>query len=48
MIKQSIITHYRTEKAKAYRRIHGDRGGAAIRINTIVQVPIPGATASQP
>lgn len=23
-------------------------GGAAIRINTIVQVPIPGATASQP
>lgn len=27
MIKQSIITHYRTEEAKAYRKIHGDRGG---------------------
>lgn len=27
MIKQAIITHYRTEEAKAYRKIHGDRGG---------------------
>ena len=27
MIRQAIITHYRTEEAKAYRKIHGDRGG---------------------
>lgn len=27
MIQQAIITHYRTEEAKAYRKIHGDRGG---------------------
>lgn len=28
MIRQAIITHYRTEEAKAYRKIHGDRGRA--------------------
>lgn len=27
MIDCSILVHYRTEEAKAYRRKHGDRGG---------------------
>ena len=26
MISCSILVHYRTEEAKAYRREHGDRG----------------------
>lgn len=26
MIDKSILVHYRTEEAKAYRREHGDRG----------------------
>lgn len=26
MINRSVLVHYRTEKAKAFRRIHGDRG----------------------
>ena len=26
MTDASILTHYRTEEAKAFRRIHGDRG----------------------
>lgn len=31
MIDCSILVHYRTEEAKAYRRKHGDRGGMQIR-----------------
>lgn len=27
MIDRSVLVHYRTEQAKAFRRIHGDRGG---------------------
>lgn len=27
MIDRSVLVHYRTEEAKAYRRKHGDRGG---------------------
>lgn len=27
MTDASILVHYRTEEAKAFRRIHGDRGG---------------------
>ena len=27
MIDRSVFVHYRTEQAKAFRRIHGDRGG---------------------
>ena len=27
MIDRSVLVHYRTEEAKAYRREHGDRGG---------------------
>lgn len=27
MIDCSILVHYRTEEAKAFRREHGDRGG---------------------
>lgn len=27
MIDRSVLVHYRTEGAKAYRREHGDRGG---------------------
>ena len=26
MINRSVLVHYRTEEAKAYRREHGDRG----------------------
>lgn len=26
MINRSVLVHYRTEEAKAFRRIHGDRG----------------------
>ena len=28
MIDRSVLVHYRTEEAKAFRREHGDRGGA--------------------
>lgn len=48
MIKQAIITHYRTEEAKAYRKVHGDKAVAVIRINTIVQAHHPGVTAFPP
>lgn len=27
MIDFSVLVHYRTEEAKAFRREHGDRGG---------------------
>ena len=27
--RRAILTHYRTEEAKAFRRIHGDTGGGA-------------------
>ena len=27
MIERSVLIHYRTEEAKAFRRKHGDRGG---------------------
>ena len=27
MIDRSVLVHYRTEEAKAFRREHGDRGG---------------------
>lgn len=27
MIDRSVLVHYRTEEAKAFRRIHGDTGG---------------------
>lgn len=27
MINRSILVHYRTDEAKAFRREHGDRGG---------------------
>ena len=30
MIDRSVLVHYRTEEAKAYRREHGDRGGVQI------------------
>lgn len=49
MIKQAIITHYRTEEAKVYRKIHGDREAVVvIRISIIAQVPIPIVTAFPP
>lgn len=28
MIDFSVLVHYRTEEAKAFRREHGDRGGS--------------------
>ena len=31
MIDRSVLVHYRTEEAKAYRREHGDRGRVQIR-----------------
>ena len=31
MIDRSVLVHYRTEEAKAFRREHGDRGGVQIR-----------------
>lgn len=32
MIDRSVLVHYRTEEAKAFRREHGDRWGVQIRI----------------
>ena len=37
MIDRSILVHYRTEEAKAYRREHGDLGGA----NTEISITAP-------
>ncbi len=37
MIDYSILVHYRTEEAKAYRRKHGDRGG----LNTAISITGP-------
>lgn len=48
MIKQAIITHYRTEEAKAYRKIHGDRGGCRYQVSIIAQAHTPGVTAFPP
>lgn len=25
--RRSVLVHYRTEEARAFRRLHGDRGG---------------------
>ena len=38
MIDRSVLVHYRTEEAKAYRREHGDRGGGA---NTATSITAP-------
>ena len=27
MISRAVLVHYRTEEAKQFRRLHGDRGG---------------------
>lgn len=37
MIERSVLVHYRTEEAKAYRRKHGDRGG----VNTAISITAP-------
>ena len=39
MIDRSVLVHYRTEEAKAFRREHGDRwgGGADTEISTTAQ-----------
>ena len=37
MIDRSVLVHYRTEEAKAFRREHGDRGGA----NTAISITAP-------
>lgn len=37
MIDRSVLVHYRTEEAKAFRREHGDRGGA----NTEISITVP-------
>ena len=34
MIDRSVLVHYRTEEAKAFRREHGDRGG----VNTVTSI----------
>lgn len=39
MINRSVLVHYRTEEAKAYRRAHGDRGGC--RYNDKLHRPSP-------
>lgn len=46
MINRSVLVHYRTEEAKAYRREHGDRGGANTKTSCIVPVRGRGATPS--
>ena len=46
MIDRSVLVHYRTEEAKAYRREHGDRGGANFKTNCTVPVRGRGATLS--
>lgn len=38
MINRSVLVHYRTEEAKAFRREHGDRGGC---INTAISITAP-------
>ena len=37
MIDRSVLVHYRTEEAKAFRREHGDRGG----VNTAISITAP-------
>ena len=43
MIDRSVLVHYRTEEAKAFRREHGDRGGADTAIRIIAQARGRGA-----
>ena len=43
MIDRSVLVHYRTEEAKAYRREHGDRGGADTATSITAQVRGRGA-----
>lgn len=31
MISRAVLVHYRTEAAKHFRRLHGDRGGEVSR-----------------
>ena len=38
MIDRSVLVHYRTEEAKAFRREHGDRWGGA---NTEISITAP-------
>ena len=38
MIDRSVLVHYRTEEAKAFRREHGDRGGG---VNTAISITAP-------
>ena len=40
MIDRSVLIHYRTEEAKAYRREHGDQGGADTAIS--ITAPVRG------
>ena len=40
MIDRSVLVHYRTEEAKAFRREHGDRGGA--NTETSITAPVRG------
>ena len=43
MTEVSILVHYRTEEAKAFRRIHGDRGGVNTATSIIAPVLTRGA-----
>ena len=45
MIDRSVLVHYRTEEAKAYRREHGDLGGA--NTATSITDPVSGRGAIQ-
>lgn len=45
MISRAVLVHYRTEEAKQFRRLHGDRGGCKFQ-NKLHRMnpPIRGAT----
>ena len=43
MIDRSVLVHYRTEEAKAFRREHGDRGGVNTETSITAQARGRGA-----
>lgn len=41
MISRAVLVHYRTEEAKQFRRLHGDRGGCKYQDNLHRMNPHP-------
>lgn len=41
MISRAVLVHYRTEEAKQFRRLHGDRGGCKFQNRLHRMTPNP-------